>query len=247
MIGGRPIIFAATNHLKMFTDRNGYPQRNLPGGKSLKFMESLELELQRVGEIKTNTKTGLKIKIKAFKNCVGDSKRSIVVPFVWEYDDSDPTLGLSVNMRQQWTMWDWCTASINLLLAIKAKDKARWEKIEEIVDIRPKRADSETSEVWSNVLGVASSEAVSRHILGCMLEERPDLLERLYRVLDIRQGRFFRAGMNYQEMQAEDDAMPDSPALRVFRRPVCGNLANRLASGELAVDEDNGAGFDVDD
>lgn len=215
-VGRRPILFVTTNHLKHFTDPMGMPHRAVPGGKAFQFMESFEFELSRVRDINTAARKGFVVKVRAHKNCVGESRRSIEVPFVWEFGDAG-------DERPQRAIWDWPGATITLFKSMKLKDKTRWDRVQEIVDVHEGR---NSNLAWSNALGVPSGGAVSNHELGCMIEERPDMLDALAPVLDLNRGRFFRAGMDYVKLSTDVDGPPDSHAVRAYRRPRLGEGAS---------------------
>jgi len=240
ILGGRPVWLIVTNHAKPFTDRDtGLPKWNIPGGKSFKFMQSLEFFLTRVKDVHRVNFNGVDIAIRATKNCFGESRRKMIVPVRWTHD-IDPETGQS----RQWSMWDWPQASIMLIQHFQAKQPGLAKQIAEIVEIRPGK---NANRVWSPTLGINSrDEAVSLHEAGCMLEERPDILEALYPILSIKQGRFYRPGMDFRAALADTDAAPDSQTLRTFRRPIAGDL-DRLNLIDDSVETAAQAGSDVYD
>lgn len=219
IMGGRPFLFVATNHYKPSKDPvTGIVVRNIPGGEAFKFMESAELELSRVKDIQKADVQGVLIKIKAFKNCFGESRRSIQVPFVWRHEM------LEDYTTRQWTMWDWYSATINLFETLRIKKKGLWNKLNEVVDFRVERG-----KVWSKALGIDKVDAVSTFEAGWALEQREDLLDQLYGLLHIFRGRFFRSGMDYQAMLAEKVAAPGRPSERHYTKPIA---ADELTGGD---------------
>lgn len=233
-LSGRPVLYVAVNHLKEFTDFNtGLPKRNVPGGKASHFAESMELELRRVKDIRHNTLPGAVVSIRFFKNCFGDSRNKIEVPVRWMYDYveiEDPETGETKLDKRQWSMWDWPTASIDLLERVRLQadkrggDKEMADRVAEIVDLHISHG-----RVWSTALGISQKSKLSVHEAGCVLEENADVLEALMPVLGIRRGVFFKPGTDFSKERFREDVPPTPMRERVFRRPAAGGLAARVA------------------
>jgi RecA/RadA recombinase len=234
MLGRRPILFIATNHLKDGVTATGVPEERVPGGRAFQHAESMEFRLSRVSDIKHDKLPGAVVKIKFHKNCLGDSRRSIEVPIRWTFDLDDE------GEKRQWTMWDWPKASIDLLVTIEAKRPDLHAKVKQILDLNVSQG-----RVWSTALGVPKTDRVSVHEAGCILEESPAVLDALLPVLGIRQGRFFTPGMDFAVERLREDVTADSLAYRVFRRPAANDLT-RLVSSQVVADGERHDGFEID-
>jgi hypothetical protein len=102
-------------------------------------------------------------------------------------------------------MWNWHSASIDLLLEIQSKDRTRWKKIEEFLDLKAER--SKGNMIWSKALGIPQDEKVAFNKAGAMLEDRPDILNRLHAILGIRDRYEFESGKDFQQQMAEAKTM----------------------------------------
>jgi hypothetical protein len=224
LMGRRPMWLIATNHLKRSPNpRTGQPEDTVPGGQAIKHMESLEFRFSRVKDYEDSRLTGAFVKIKFHKNCFGNSRRVITVPIFWCYD-VDPTFGA----KRQWTMWDWPTASILFLEAIKDTKPRLWSKIEPILDLQVSNG-----RVRSEALGISGTSRLSRHEAGLVLESNGQLMDQLLPILGINQGRFFRPGTDYNTERMREDVMFDSMSLRRVRRPAAGNLTKFIAERDV--------------
>lgn len=194
-----PFSIIGTNHLKPATDFMGRPTANIPGGKSVKFMETYEIEMKRAPscDIDRLDYGGLKLKITMRKNSLGPSRKQIGAELLW-WNSQDPTTGI---IRQQ-TCWDWDTASIETILAFageKVGKKSIYDALMEIVPlhhINPSRRMASCPTLGFN-------EAVHFRTLGAALENRPDLLTRMYPIMGITARRVFQPGIDYRTIQAQ--------------------------------------------
>ncbi len=151
-----PFSLVATNHLKPSTDWQGRPIKRVLGGKSVKFHESFEIEMQKAPtpDIDLLDYGGIRLKMTLVKNTGGPSKKSIGVDLLWWNE-----VGPDGQLRQR-TLWDWDTASISLLLSFElAKGKKTiYHRLMEICDLH---VTSRTAQlVYSDALGIPSSEPV---------------------------------------------------------------------------------------
>lgn len=192
---GRPFILGSTNHLKPGQDERGMPKDNVPGGKAMRFMNSVELKMVKIGRIKTAACSGNMIKITCIKNALGQGDFSIVVALKWWWE-----IDANGNAVQR-TVWDWDTATIDCLLAQKAVEASRWRDINEIVDLHA--ADGGKRTIWSKTLGIPSSSPVRYAEAGKILESRRDIVEALYPLLHIKPRTKFTPGTDYTDIQAQ--------------------------------------------
>lgn len=196
---GYPITMAATNHLKIGKDARGMAINQIPGGTSVNFMSTLMIKMAHAHQgkdINLVGRKGLRVVLKAIKNSLGPSRKQITAEFIWwnEYNQKNEII--------QRHRWDWETASIELLLAFESTCKADWNAIKEIVDLYPvSRRHPRT--IASDALGVSKESPVSYREAGAMLETRLDLMHRLYPILGINSGSYFKPGEDYRTMERE--------------------------------------------
>jgi hypothetical protein len=93
-------------------------------------------------------------------------------------------------------MWNWHTASIDLLLEIQTKDNSRWKKIEPYLDLHAER--SKGNMIWSTALGISPDDKVPFRTAGEMLEQRPDILNHIHGLLGIRERFVFQPGKDFK-------------------------------------------------
>jgi hypothetical protein len=184
-----PFLFAAINHLKPTKGPTGAIDYHVPGGFSLRFQETFEVRMQRVADIDSGD-NGVLIKFTTQKNSLGPGRKSIQAGFRWFFDDQG----------RQHSYWDWNSATIELLDK-GLKTGALRSACMDIVDIRTKSAGGK--KVWSKTLDISESDAVPYSVAGAMLEQRPDLLAALHRVLGIREYTVFKQGVDYGQQLKE--------------------------------------------
>lgn len=190
-----PFSVVGTNHLKPGTDARGFPTSTSPGGKSVKFMETFEIEMAHTADkdIDRLDYGGLRVRMIARKNGFGPSRKQIQAELLWWHAPDHEGM-----MRQQ-TGWDWDSASIELLVSFEIANgkKTIFNKLQEICDIRVVRKGSK--EAYSKTLGLGTKEnPVHYRELGAALENRPDLLTPIYHVLGVAQTKVFQPGVDYR-------------------------------------------------
>lgn len=193
-----PFSIIGTNHLKPATDFMGRPTSTIPGGKSVKFMETFEVEMHRHHncDIDTLDYGGLRLIFKCKKNSLGPSRKMIVAELLWW------TVPDQQGIFRQQTCWDWDTASIELILRFET-DKGKktiFNRLQQICDINV--TDKGKRIGWSRMLGIPRDNPVPFRQLGAMLEARPDLLAQMYPVLAITPRRPFEPGSDYRDLLA---------------------------------------------
>jgi len=188
---GWPFTFLGVNHMKPGTDSQGNRTRNIPGGKSTKFQESLQIELSQGKVTERVNDMEVQVRMVTYKNSYGKGKVSIQVPLrFWHEQGSD---GIS----RLYAKWEWWTATTNLLVGsagLSAAAAARVQsRTKNVIDIHEKKKD----EYWSNRLGIPSSDPVTAHEFGVLIgNDLPFLLE-LYDALGIAHRPFFMAGTRH--------------------------------------------------
>lgn len=191
-----PFSVVSTNHLKPSTDFQGRPTANIPGGKSVKFMETYEIEMKKAPspDIDLVDYGGLRVKFTSRKNSLGPSRKQIIAELLW-WNDVDPTDGM---MKQQ-TAWDWDSASISLIMSFKkAKGKMKiYNNIKDIVHI----VVTNEGKRMAKCAQLNITEPVHFREIGAALERRPELLSQIYPQLGIATYGTFEPGTDYREIQ----------------------------------------------
>ena len=235
---GWPFSVVGTNHLKPSTDHMGRPTRNIPGGMSLKFQETYEIEMAFLEDIKRADHEGVVVQMLARKNSLGPSRKKIKASLVWwnEYvDPSNSEVAAMIALAGerppdqpfviQRTMWNWHTSSIELLLEIQSKDPGRWRKIEPYLDLHPER--SKGNMVWSTALGIAPTEKVTFREAGEILETRPDILSHIHGLLGIRERYVFEPGKDFKSQ------LDKAKALEAKKPGIAEEMAEQLEPDPL--------------
>lgn len=190
-----PMCFVFTNHLKERQAETGpHKIRGKAGGKSPDFAETFELELKRdaAPNIKLVDETGfevcgLKLLLACKKNSLGETDRKISVEVRWVHRE-DPDTGL----WRQYTRWDWPAATTKLLGEYVAGKGHRRDKIMEVVDIH-----GNGNKWYSKDLGVPSTDPVSAHDLGVLLERDVERKSALRKLFGIKERKHFEPGRDY--------------------------------------------------
>jgi len=197
---GWPFSFIGVNHLKANIDKmTGMVDRTIPGGWELKFQQAFEVEMGRIGGILEfkNFKQA-KIAMMLYKNTYGPERQRIHVNLkTWQQQDdpNDPEL------KRLHARFEWWESSILLLAKGEGMTQKRsgllLPQLKEACDIHEKSGGTRGKLWWSKRLDVPSSEAMSAHDLGVLLERRPDVLADLYPILGIARRPFFRPGVDF--------------------------------------------------
>lgn len=190
-----PFTLVGTNHVKPSTDWQGRPIRRVLGGKSVKFHESFEVEIQKAPNphIDLLDYGGLRLKLTMNKNSGGASDKCIGVDILWwnEVDENE-------QLRQR-TLWDWDTASIRLLLSFEiAKGKKTiYNRLMDVCDLHV--VNKQEQLVWSRALEIPEKSPVHFREAGAILETRPDLLVPIHHILGIKTRQVFQPGERYNQ------------------------------------------------
>ena len=196
LLRSRPMLLATINHRKdKVNEQTGAVTDRVPGGAAMRFMDTTELKLQRIGApIKMVDRQGLKIGISMPKNSLGVGQGRLEVDFLWDWVE-DPETGEPM----QRTVWDWEAATIRMLLDQKKEGAARWAALREIVDLDEPRKGF----VSSRALKIPAAKPVRLTEAGTILEqEHPDLVEALRKLLRIKKRTKFRPGLDYAAVRA---------------------------------------------
>ncbi len=217
-----PFTVIGTNHLKPATDFMGRPTANVPGGKSVKFHETYEIEMHRQmsPDIDRLDYGGLRVIIKCKKNSLGPSRKMIQAELLWWKEavpeaERDPN-GPEVQTRTR-AVWDWDTATIDLLLSFSKTEgkKTIFNQLMNICDINVTSTQQKTC--WSRALGIPESAPVYYRQAGSMLDRRADLLMPMYHILGITPRRPFQPGIDYRDLLATAEAQAREEARNLYQ------------------------------
>lgn len=215
-IGGFPFLIVGTNHLKPSVNQvnPNIPVENVPGGKSIKFMETYEIKMEKLGYIDKSSREGVRLRFRCRKSATGPTKRFGDANFVWEYvteevpvvDDAgrpvvDAETGeqeLSEKMIQH-AWWDWFEADIEFLLSWLTDYRKKitfGKELMKIVDLQ-EHTSTKGKTVSSKALKVSADKPVTFTEAGRLLHNRPDLIQKLRNKLGIIDRTVFQPGIDY--------------------------------------------------
>jgi RecA/RadA recombinase len=208
-----PFTICGTNHLKPSTDFMGRPTSTVPGGKSVKFMETYEIEMHRApsGDIDKLDYGGIRVRFVGRKNSLGPSRKQIVAELLWWYEE------MADGMVRQRTAWDWDTATVDLLLSFETAKgkKTLFNHLRDICRIVPK--SKRERKASCPTLGI--DEPVEYRQIGAALERRPDLLSQIYGVLGIQQRRAFQPGLDYRDLLQQEAEAGEEASASLYEHP----------------------------
>jgi hypothetical protein len=205
---GYPITLLGINHLKPHEVKTGIitrTERNIGGGKTPKFLCSLQIQMDRkssiapgqgVNRVKQGD-TGIRLAISVWKNSLAPHER-IEVEMLWytDYDDRDP----AGHFRQK-TYFDWHSASTETLIGLIRAGGKKAKRIWDILDVHP----MDHRQVWSQKLGITAKRSVSYRDFGALLEAKlavdGEFRNALYAECGIRRRYLFQPGMDFREQE----------------------------------------------
>jgi hypothetical protein len=200
---GTSIIVAGTNHLKPKRDEFGNETPHSPGGKSLKFMESCEIQMTRRNKYKEASKSGVWLQIDILKSSIGERLKSVRVAMVWDWRYNEE----AADWRQH-VYFDWHTATLETLLQYEADKDSRktWNAINDIVDINA----ASQGRYWSTRLGISKEKPVRRHEFGRALDYDRGVCRELFPILGITRRPVFRPGERLDDTIEKASAKADA-------------------------------------
>jgi hypothetical protein len=195
------ILLVGTNHCKPTTDFNGNPVPRAPGGHSIRFMETLEIEMNRGARIFNPLGGGVNLSMTILKNSMGHGGITIHVPMVWnKYRCEDGT------WRQD-TYFDWGSATASYLAGLEnhKSGKSLWRAVNDIVDIRSAKG----KRLWSKQLGIAESDALTYTEFGTLIDTNTELRQTLWHWLGVTEYPRFRPGVSIHDQYDTVDILRD--------------------------------------
>jgi hypothetical protein len=230
-IQGYPLTYVGTNHLKPSTDYMGRPTSTVPGGKSVKFYETFEIEMHKhqICDIDKLEYQGLRVVLKIRKNSLGPSRKQFVAEFLWW-----PEAGPDGQVRQAMA-WDWDTATIDLLLRFETDKgkKTLYKSLQDICDINVVSKGDKTC--WSRVLDIPRDNPQPYRVAGAMLEQREDVKRQMYPLLGIIPRRPFQPGIDYRVLLASAAENAQEDARRLYSSPETLPIIRGDESGDCEV------------
>lgn len=204
MVGGYPFDVIGTNHLKNDITSQNPHQKRTPGGSSVKFQETFEIQMQRIGDIDTVHHGGLEVSLQTVKNSLGPSRKKITASLLWRHEVIDGQL-------TQISWWDWPSATTDLLLKYVEGKGEIAKAVSAVVDLHPKKT---TQRVWSNALGISEESPVSYEEAALILDDTPHVVEALHNMFGIYTRPKFQPTMDFQaqvhKAQADVKARTDA-------------------------------------
>jgi hypothetical protein len=196
------------NHLKPGQEKVGQftcPVRNIGGGKTPKFLASIQIEMQRItgqtpGKEINRPGSGekrLELKFLIYKNSLAPHEK-IEVEMLWytDYEDRDP----AGHFRQK-TYFDWHAATVEILIGLIRAGGKKAKRIWDILDVHP----MDERRVWSQKLGISAKRPVSYRDFGALLEAKLAADGEFRNALDaecgIRRRYLFQPGMDFREQE----------------------------------------------
>ena len=136
-----PFTFVGINHLKMGTDANGLPVRNVPGGGTIKFQKAIEIEIGKMGKVEEYANyREAKLMMQTFKNSYGQERMKMHVKLRLWYQNDAPESEEPIYRLHGMFMWH--TATVDLLFNGLGMNKTLQGRllpqVKEIVDIHEK-------------------------------------------------------------------------------------------------------------
>jgi RecA/RadA recombinase len=235
---GTSIIIGGTNHMKPSQDRFGHKVPRAPGGKSIKFMEVLEIHMERhPGNFEKVDRGGYTVNLRTAKNSFAPQHRAIDVNVLWEREETDDPL----HPRKR-IYWDWHTATSEALVKFMATSPGHRRAIMAACDINL----AKEHRLWSDTLGVPEDEPVDYHTFGRLVDFDKEVRQRLRAVIGIEPMNHFRYMTTLAEIYEKANAQADDALDLIYAgtdrdlsgfAAVAAELAGQVAADRRRVAE----------
>jgi RecA/RadA recombinase len=207
MLRQEPFSAVWVNHQKSTKDEMGRPSYNTPGGKSVGFYASMELEVKRTKYIKLANSGGVTIAFRVRKNCVGETGRRMNASMLWQWVET------SEGNWQQQTFWDWYTTTAELLVGLKTGGSAQLKKdLASVCDIMTAKGRS----LYSKRLGIPKDKPVSYHEFGKKLESRLDVVAELEPLLGVASRPLYVPRVDFGQQVSEGISLGEEAAAAMY-------------------------------
>ena len=219
-ISSYPALFIGINHTKFKQTADGRGTvRHIPGGRHLKYQESMELELRPTGnydysmrgEDITHDKLGIGLHplkefwltMETFENSCGPARKYIRVPlYVWHTIGEkrvllDEEQEAKVSGAVKNAVFDWWGATIYMFAGAGRGLKGQLEDVD--LGFKVMKTKSSQMLYYCKEWGVPKSDAMTAHLLGRYIEGQPDLVNEIETKLGIGMKPMFRYGTPYKK------------------------------------------------
>jgi hypothetical protein len=206
---GFPYFLVVTNHIKFKNNQaTGQAEAYTPGGAITKYLETFEIHMSRVKDIRTKEMRGAMIQLKSEKNSFAENKRVIEVRVLYSQRKIDPNGPLDRSNIQKIVRWDWDHSLGSLVTGVSGARTLAERNLSPASVLKDyglhfesiRQGDVDNA-AWSETLGIKKDSPVSFAELGKMLvRERTDVLENIYAAWGIEQGVPFDTGMDFEKL-----------------------------------------------
>lgn len=232
-----PFTIIGTNHMKPTVDAMGRPSVAIPGGKSLKFMETFEITIKKAAQgyrIDKAEYSGLRLQLKLSKNGAGETNRDIHAEVIWWFEPGPDGTNI------QHAAWDWDTATIEMIQKFENMPgkKKIYNRLKELTGITI--VDKGRRLAYSPTLGIPKDDPQPYRVVGARLEspEFAGLMKEIHNVLGIIPRYEFKPGMDYREALAAAEAVAREQSLlspeQISQLPTMDPDGHVLAAEEVA-------------
>lgn len=197
-LNGFPYSLFFTNQLKKSQDKQGRPTRNLAGGKQMQFVQSLELELNKIRSSESVSRNAYlnDVQIHCRRNVMGGIQgRKVVTRMAWQFAPNEET-----GIPEQTTTWDWDWALVQLLVTQTTKSVK--DGIRDLIGLSTPKTSVWEHSATSSVLGISARDAVSWTEMGALIRQDKGIMDQLRNLMDIQPRTLFRPAVDYQEQLA---------------------------------------------
>lgn len=197
-----PMSLILVNHLKLSKIDMYRTERSIAGGKHLGFQETFELEFTNTAKYNPRAvqhskgKKSLNIKIRCWKNSLGETGTELRVPFWWTFKVNPKT-----GRKRQYSTWDWPAATANLILE-QSKDPKVKKDLDDIIGMRKVRHGRAMVYV-SKPLGVSKTDALDLSGFGKAIDSSPTALEQLRDYFGIHEFQHYQPGVDFDKQVGE--------------------------------------------
>lgn len=201
LMANMPYSLILVNHVQTVIDANRPAYlpalKTTKGGEHLKYATAMRLDIERTQKLNVGGYTGFQVRITCGKNSHGVQDRSILVDLlVW--DEAVPEAdGGGV---QRMAAWDWDSASIYLLLALRETNKTAWNAVRDLLGLRIERdLKNRNAILAAEHLGIPSDSPQHARIVGRALNANQAILAELYKILQIQTKPILAVGSDFRE------------------------------------------------
>lgn len=195
-----PAVFLAVNHVKPQEQEGPYTPaiRRKAGGRQVAIQETFEIQVDKGRTLSVPASQGSLalygggqiVRMKCYKNSLGETGREIEVPVKWQYLPSELD-----GTPRQYTKWCWEEGLVTFLLSTyKGLTEVQKRKIDEVCFIRALSGNK----VYCKQLGSSASNPVTREELGEQIENSPEMTQHLRHLFAVHTREVYVPGVDYR-------------------------------------------------